>query len=74
MLLKRAPRYKNGFGMKRTKYTDLKSQITTQIEEIKKAGTYKNERVITTAQNAEISVQVSKKPVLNFCGMIIIKF
>lgn len=39
-----------------------------QIDEIKAAGTYKTERVITSPQNSEISVENSSKKVLNFCA------
>ena len=37
------------------------------LEEIRAAGLYKNERVITTPQNVEIKVQGGSK-VLNFCA------
>jgi glycine C-acetyltransferase len=46
----------------------LKDVLNKTIDEIKVAGTYKKERVITTAQNSEIGVSTSKKPVLNFCA------
>jgi hypothetical protein len=42
--------------------------IAKQLEETKEAGTYKVERVITTAQNAEIGVQGTQGKVLNFCA------
>ena len=41
-------------------------RIATEIEEIKKAGLYKQERVITSPQGAEIIV--NGKKVLNFCA------
>lgn len=41
-------------------------RIGKDLEEIKKAGLYKNERVITSAQGAEI--EVGGKQVLNFCA------
>ena len=40
--------------------------LNTQLSEIKEQGTYKNERVIETAQEAEINVKGKK--VLNFCA------
>lgn len=40
--------------------------LNTQLGEIKQQGTYKNERVIETAQEAEINV--NGKKVLNFCA------
>lgn len=42
--------------------------LQQQLNEIKEAGTYKTERVITTAQEASIGVQTSKDKVLNFCA------
>lgn len=42
------------------------SRIGRELEEIKEAGLYKNERIITSAQGAEI--QVGGKTVLNFCA------
>lgn len=46
-------------------YGDYKEYLQNQISEIKEAGLYKNERVITSAQKAEI--EVGGKKVLNFC-------
>ena len=42
------------------------NRIGTELEEIKTAGLYKNERIITSAQGAEI--EVGGKKVLNFCA------
>jgi glycine C-acetyltransferase len=41
-------------------------RLGKEIEDIKTAGLYKNERIITSAQGAEI--QVGGKTVLNFCA------
>jgi len=41
-------------------------RLHKEIEGIKSAGLYKNERIITSAQGAEI--QVGEKTVLNFCA------
>ncbi|RLD46074.1 MAG: glycine C-acetyltransferase, partial [Bacteroidetes bacterium] len=47
-------------------YGDYKDFLQKQISEIKEAGLYKDERIITSAQQAEIEVGGSQK-VLNFC-------
>uniref|UniRef100_A0A6A7G5G0 2-amino-3-ketobutyrate coenzyme A ligase, mitochondrial n=2 Tax=Hirondellea gigas TaxID=1518452 RepID=A0A6A7G5G0_9CRUS len=39
-----------------------------QLQEIRKGGLFKTERVITSAQETSISVWKSDKPVLNFCA------
>ena len=36
-------------------YTDFKSHLITELQGIKDAGLYKNERIITTAQRAAIN-------------------
>eukprot|EP01126_Amoeba_proteus_P017126 TRINITY_DN1810_c0_g1_i1.p1 TRINITY_DN1810_c0_g1~~TRINITY_DN1810_c0_g1_i1.p1 ORF type:complete len:356 (-),score=70.37 TRINITY_DN1810_c0_g1_i1:84-1151(-) len=38
------------------------------LEAIRKAGTYKNERIITSPQRQSINVSTSTEPVLNFCA------
>jgi glycine C-acetyltransferase len=48
-------------------YEQYKTFITKEIESIKEAGLYKNERVITSPQSAEITIQGGKK-VYNFCA------
>ncbi len=45
---------------------NLVKRIASEIEEIKEAGLYKNERVITTEQGAQITA--NDKDVLNFCA------
>jgi glycine C-acetyltransferase len=45
---------------------NLVKRIASEIEEIKEAGLYKNERVITTEQGAQITA--NGKEVLNFCA------
>ncbi len=42
------------------------TRIKSEIEEIKQAGLYKNERIITSPQGAEITV--NGQTVLNFCA------
>lgn len=48
-------------------YGEIKSHLQKELESIKEAGLYKNERIITSAQGAEISVSTGEK-VLNFCA------
>ena len=45
---------------------NLVKRIASEIEEIKEAGLYKNERVITTEQGSQITA--NGKEVLNFCA------
>ncbi len=49
-------------------YTEFKKHLTKELQEIKDAGLYKNERIITTPQSAAIEVEGSDKEVLNFCA------
>jgi 7-keto-8-aminopelargonate synthetase and related enzymes len=48
-------------------YKKFQSFLTTELQSIKEAGLYKNERVIVTPQKAEIKVNTGKE-VLNFCA------
>ena len=48
-------------------YIDFKNFLQKEISEIKDAGLYKGERIITSPQNAEITINTGKK-VLNFCA------
>ena len=48
-------------------YHSLKSKLEKEIQDIKDAGLYKNERVITSPQSAEITTADGNK-VLNFCA------
>ena len=48
-------------------YQTLKNVLATELAEIEKAGLYKKERVITSPQGAEITVQGGKQ-VINFCA------
>lgn len=48
-------------------YTDFKAHLDGIIKEIREAGLYKNERIITSPQGAEITLSSGKK-VLNFCA------
>ncbi len=48
-------------------YGDIKVHLQKELESIKEAGLYKNERIITSAQTAEITISTGEK-VLNFCA------
>lgn len=56
------------FATKSGNYELLRSILTKQLQEIKEAGTYKRERIITSAQSSAIRVQESSGEVLNFCA------
>ena len=49
-------------------YKNFKSYLTKELQDIKDAGLYKNERIITTPQRAGIAVENNKGEVLNFCA------
>ncbi|MCP4459851.1 MAG: glycine C-acetyltransferase [Cytophagales bacterium] len=48
-------------------YTSLKSKLQTEIAGIKEAGLYKEERIITSPQSADIKIAGGKE-VINFCA------
>jgi glycine C-acetyltransferase len=48
-------------------YNNYQDHLTRIINEIKEAGLYKNERIITSPQGAEIELTTGQK-VLNFCA------
>lgn len=48
-------------------YGKFKDYLAEEIQDIKNAGLYKNERIITTPQGAEIKVNTGES-VLNFCA------
>ena len=48
-------------------YGKLKQHLQNEINSIKEAGLYKQERIITSAQGAEITLNTGEK-VLNFCA------
>lgn len=47
--------------------TNFISHLQQQIQEVKDEGLYKNERIITTAQQADIAVSTGEQ-VINFCA------
>ena len=48
-------------------YGKIKQHLQNEIEEIKQSGLYKEERIITSAQGAEITLNTGET-VLNFCA------
>ncbi|WP_296381838.1 glycine C-acetyltransferase [Winogradskyella sp.] len=48
-------------------YGDIKSHLQNEIESIKDAGLFKEERIITSPQGAEITLNTGQR-VLNFCA------
>jgi hypothetical protein len=51
-----------------TKKDILGEALANEVSEIKQAGTWKEERIITSPQSSEIKVKGTTKPVLNFCA------
>ena len=49
------------------KKTDIYKEIQKELEEIKESGLFKNERIITSPQGAEITLNTGER-VLNFCA------
>ncbi len=49
-------------------YSKFKEHLTKELNDIREAGLYKNERVITTPQKADIEVAGTDGEVLNFCA------
>ncbi len=49
-------------------YADFKAHLTKELQDIKDAGLYKNERIIVTPQKADIEVANTEGEVLNFCA------
>ncbi|MFC2115448.1 glycine C-acetyltransferase [Bacteroidota bacterium] len=48
-------------------YGKIKDHLQRELDSIKEAGLYKNERIITSAQGAEITISTGEE-VLNFCA------
>eukprot|EP01061_Rhynchopus_euleeides_P009380 TRINITY_DN18540_c0_g1_i2.p1 TRINITY_DN18540_c0_g1~~TRINITY_DN18540_c0_g1_i2.p1 ORF type:complete len:414 (+),score=204.90 TRINITY_DN18540_c0_g1_i2:998-2239(+) len=46
----------------------LRDVVSKEIDAIKAAGTFKNERVITSPQAGSVTTAATSGPVLNFCG------
>ncbi|MFZ1572363.1 MAG: glycine C-acetyltransferase [Candidatus Kapaibacterium sp.] len=49
-------------------YNKLKPFLKTELDSIKSAGLYKNERVITSKQSPEITISGCNTTLLNFCA------
>ncbi|MDE7421221.1 MAG: glycine C-acetyltransferase [Muribaculaceae bacterium] len=49
-------------------YTNFQKHLSKELDSIKEAGLYKNERIIVTPQSADIKVEGTDGDVLNFCA------
>ncbi|MDE6335180.1 MAG: aminotransferase class I/II-fold pyridoxal phosphate-dependent enzyme, partial [Muribaculaceae bacterium] len=49
-------------------YKNFKTHLEKELQDIKDAGLYKNERVIVSPQRADIEVANTEGEVLNFCA------
>lgn len=49
-------------------YKNFKNHLSKELDSIKEAGLYKNERIIVTPQSADIKVEGTEGDVLNFCA------
>ncbi|MBD5348272.1 MAG: glycine C-acetyltransferase [Bacteroides sp.] len=49
-------------------YKNFKTHLEKELQDIKDAGLYKNERVIVTPQSSDIEVEGTNGEVLNFCA------
>ena len=49
-------------------YTNFQKHLQKEIQDIKDAGLYKEERVIVTPQSSDIEVKNQEGEVLNFCA------
>lgn len=49
-------------------YGEFQQHLQTTLGEIKDAGLYKHERIITSPQDARVGVTTSDRPVLNMCA------
>ena len=46
----------------------IDTRLTTELDSIRQAGTWKTERIISTSQSAHIKVERSSSELLNFCA------
>jgi glycine C-acetyltransferase len=56
------------FKIKLNMYGRIQKHLAQELADIKAAGLYKEERIITSPQRAEISTTATAQPVLNFCA------
>lgn len=49
-------------------YKNFQKHLVKELDSIKEAGLYKNERIIVSPQSADIKVEGSENDVLNFCA------
>lgn len=60
--------YSCTFTARSSAWAATKVIIDAQLESIKEAKTYKNERVITSKQDSHINIEGSSKRLINFCA------
>merc|ERR1711936_306880 len=53
---------------KQSAAASVNKRLQEDLDSIKQAGTWKTEKVITTAQNVSVNVSGSQGPILNFCA------
>ncbi|XP_072127837.1 2-amino-3-ketobutyrate coenzyme A ligase, mitochondrial [Mobula birostris] len=63
-----AARRLSGIGRASSALVQLNAVLEAELERIRGAGTWKNERVITSRQGPHINVQGSEGAILNFCA------
>ena len=51
-----------------TAYNNAEKIVSQTLEDIKQAGTFKSERIISGKQASNISVQGTERRILNFCA------
>jgi hypothetical protein len=56
------------FGSVRFRWTKFQTKLQGELQGIHEAGTYKSERIITSAQKSAIQVSSREQPVINFCA------
>lgn len=62
------PFYNNNWRHSSTAARNFRAILLKQLDDIHLAGTYKNERVITSPQKTAINIEGSSKSVVNFCA------
>jgi glycine C-acetyltransferase len=69
MLQRTLPLLKGASGLSRVRsFSALNARLGAELEEIKKAGLWKTERVLTSKQASLVTVENTEGEVLNFCS------
>jgi glycine C-acetyltransferase len=58
----------SSFAIRLQMYGKVREELSSEIAAIREAGLYKSERIITSPQGIEITVEGRAEPVLNFCA------